>query len=207
LPEKTQHLVYHLIQSGLYGRDIIFDQNSTYNLVVKRVVERTVDKILLLSDDDKNEFSENFLNYARLFWAHNGIHNDRSAQKHKIDFTEAEYRGFKLSHKVKVSDREFDVALSAMFDETVEQVSIANDKNKDLVADSGMNFYCDGLTVDLVNPFEDENYPKEDNHPPRFGINSRLALSKDGQVTEEKWRVGGRCSYVMGKILKMRSTR
>lgn len=39
LPLKQKELIYYLSQAALEGRDILFDQNGKYNLIIRRLLE------------------------------------------------------------------------------------------------------------------------------------------------------------------------
>ena len=198
LPEDTQHLVYHLIQAGMYGRDIVFDQNSKSNLVVKGVIEKLVSYII--KEEIAIEVSSSILTYARMFWAHCGIHNDRSGDKIQIEVTKEQFDEFVFNSKLKFSIVELDVVKFVLFNAEFEPRSVDRREGKDLIADSAMNYYQGDLTYKEVTDYYDNYYPKNLENSPVWGLNSTLK-KVNGKIIEKKWCVGGRYSGALEKVV------
>ena len=80
---KEQKLVYYLTQAGLSGRDIIWDQNYRYNLMIRKVLE----KIYTSYQGDKSVADwKAFEIYIKRVWFSNGIHHHYSNDKIKPEF-------------------------------------------------------------------------------------------------------------------------
>ena len=71
-------LVYYLVQAGLSGRDIIYDQNYRYNLQIRTALET------VYTNYDGDKFSDDwkaFETYLKRVWFSNGIHHHYSNDK------------------------------------------------------------------------------------------------------------------------------
>ena len=84
LPLKQKELVYYLSEAALQGRDILFDQNGKYNLIIRKMLETVY-------TDYKGDRSDvNFKNleiYLKRVWFSNGIHHHYAADKFVPGFT------------------------------------------------------------------------------------------------------------------------
>ena len=72
---KQKELVYYLTEAALNGRDILFDQNGKYNLMVRQTLEE-IYRNYNGNKDDKNY--QAFLKYLKQVWFGNGIHHHYS---------------------------------------------------------------------------------------------------------------------------------
>jgi len=81
---KQKKLIYYLSQAAICGRDITFDQNCRYNLLVRK----TLESIYLYYEGDKNtEDYKNFVIYLKKVWFSNGIHHHYSTDKFLPEFS------------------------------------------------------------------------------------------------------------------------
>src|SRR5688500_15529266 len=69
---KTKTLLYYLYEAALSGRDIIYDQNYKYNLVVRKTLEAIIANYK--GEQDNSDF-QGLLVYAKRVWFSNGIHH------------------------------------------------------------------------------------------------------------------------------------
>ncbi len=182
----------------MYGRDIVFDQNSKSNLVVKGVIEKLAS--FIIKEEMDTPVSSSILTYARLFWAHCGIHHDRSGDKMKLEITEDQFDNFVFDSKLRFSLIELEVVKFVLFDEDFEPRSVDRREGKDLIADSAMNYYHGDLTYKEVMNYYENYYPQNLENSPVWGLNSTLK-KVNGQIIEQKWCVGGRYSAVIEKIV------
>ena len=81
---KQKLLVYYLTQAGLSGRDIIYDQNHRYNLIIRRTLEKIITDF---NGDKTTEDWKNLERYTKLIWFSNGIHHPYSKNKILHRFT------------------------------------------------------------------------------------------------------------------------
>ena len=75
---QQKKLVYYLSQAALSGRDIIWDQNYKYNLVIRRILENIIEHYK--GDRNSKEWQE-FMIYVKRVWFANGIHHHYSSEK------------------------------------------------------------------------------------------------------------------------------
>ena len=81
---KQKELVYYLSQAALQGRDILFDQNGKYNLIIRKMLET------VYTDYQGDRKDSNFVNmevYLKRVWFSNGIHHHYAADKFIPGFT------------------------------------------------------------------------------------------------------------------------
>ena len=83
LNAKQKELVYYLVQAGLEGRDIMYDQNYRHNLTVRKAFENIVKNY---SGDKTDENWGKFMVYMKRIWFSNGIHHHYSNNKFVPDF-------------------------------------------------------------------------------------------------------------------------
>jgi dipeptidyl-peptidase-3 len=93
LSVKEKELIYYLSEAALCGRDIIFDQNYKYNLVIRRTNEAILTSYS--GDKESNEF-KNFEVYAKRVWFSNGIHHHYSTDKFMPEVS-AEYFSYLIN--------------------------------------------------------------------------------------------------------------
>ncbi len=84
---QEKELIYYLSEAALCGRDIFWDQNFRYNLVIRKTVEAVIDSY---KGDRETEEYRNFIIYAKRIFFANGIHHHYSNDKFVPGFT-AEY--------------------------------------------------------------------------------------------------------------------
>ena len=70
--------IYHLGEAAKSGRDILFDQNCSYNLAVRRVLEKILEEY---KGDTSTKEYQDFLIYAKRVFFSNGIHHHYALDK------------------------------------------------------------------------------------------------------------------------------
>src|SRR5262249_6751664 len=80
LSQKDRVLCYHLVQAAVAGRDINLDQRFAYNLGIRWVLE----SLYLVKDKLAPDVRKEVERYTKLFWVHNGIHDNHSTQKNLL---------------------------------------------------------------------------------------------------------------------------
>ena len=78
LSPGEKELIYWLSEAALCGRDILWDQNFKYNLVIRRTIEAIIDSY---SGDRETEEYKAFITYAKRVFFANGIHHHYSNDK------------------------------------------------------------------------------------------------------------------------------
>jgi dipeptidyl-peptidase-3 len=202
---NQKKLVYYLSQAALCGRDILFDQNGKYNLLIRRTLENiyqtyTGDKT---SDDWKN-----FEIYLKRVWFSNGIYHHYSTDKIKPGFSEAYFKtlidnskqdGFPTM-KDKSVEETLEKILPIIFDSTLLAKKVQQDTSLDIVASSAINFYGDGLTQHDAESYYKSLRKPNDSTPVSYGINSKLFKEKN-KLEEKVWKVGEMYSPAIENIV------
>src|SRR5689334_11469422 len=77
LSRNDKLLCWHLAQAAIAGRDITLDQRFALNLPIRYVLE----SLYLTKDALPADVRAEVERYTKLFWIHNGIHNNLSTRK------------------------------------------------------------------------------------------------------------------------------
>ncbi len=181
---NQKKLVYYLVQAGLAGRDIIYDQNYRYNLPIRQALDRIVANYQ--GDKNSNDWKELLL-YAKQVWFSNGIHHHYSHDK----FTPGFSREWFEKTLAEVGGALSADAMSAIFDPKKDPKRVDQRAGVDNVLASAVNFYGPDVTTKEVNDFYAAKTSSDDPRPLEWGLNSRLEKGKDGKLYENVWKSGG----------------
>lgn len=203
---RQKQLLYHLSEAALMGRDILFDQNGRYNLVIRRTLEvvyqyGTVDK----SSADYQAFEV----YLKRVWFANGIHHHYGEDKFIPGFSEAFFDAAVRSVDVSLlplkAGETVDTLLARLkpviFDPTVMPKRTVQSGDTDWIQASANNYYGEDVTQAEVEAFYGKMKAEGDNRCPlSYGLNSRLE-KENGQLVERVWKVGGLYSEAIEQIV------
>lgn len=203
---RQKQLLYHLSEAALMGRDILFDQNGRYNLVIRRTLEAvyqygTVDK----SSADYQAFEV----YLKRVWFANGIHHHYGEDKFIPGFSEAFFdaavRSVDASLLPLKAGETVDTLLarlkSVIFDPTVMPKRTVQSGDTDWIQASANNYYGEDVTQAEVEAFYGKMKAEGDSRCPlSYGLNSRLE-KENGQLVERVWKVGGLYSEAIERIV------
>ena len=179
---KEKKLVYYLVQAGLAGRDIMWDQNYRHNLEIRSTLENIYANY---SGDRSSADWMEFETYLKRVWFSSGIHHHYSNDKLKPGFT---YNYFKELMKSTSSDISAD-AIDAMFnDKDLKKVNKAKDVDNVLL--SAVNFYGPDVTSEDVETFYSKVKSPDPKRPLSHGLNSKL-VKEDGVLRELVYKSGG----------------
>ena len=204
LPLEQKKLVYYLSEAALQGRDILFDQNGKYNLVIRKMLETVYTQY----QGDRTD--ANFLaleTYLKRVWFSNGIHHHYASDKFVPGFTPEFFA------KALASVREGDLPIReggslqslcdevfpVIFDPAVMAKRVNQADGEDLVLTSASNYY-DGVTQAEAEAFYGKMKNPNDTMPVMFGMNSRL-VKENGKVQEKVWKSGGLYGQAIDKII------
>ena len=203
---RQKQLLYHLSEAALMGRDILFDQNGRYNLVIRRTLEAvyqygTVDK----SSADYQAFEV----YLKRVWFANGIHHHYGEDKFIPGFSEAFFdaavRSIDVSLLPLKAGETVDTLLARLkpviFDPTVMPKRTVQSGDTDWIQASANNYYGEDVTQAEVEAFYGKMKAEGDSRCPlSYGLNSRLE-KENGQLVERVWKVGGLYSEAIERIV------
>jgi len=193
LTPKQQALAFWLTQAAIAIDPIIYDQLSSYGLREKRLLEE-----IIAHDQGINaEVMKKITDYAKLFWANRGNHNDLTAQKFVPSFTADELKQAALAAQKNGAfrstygdlgalgdeaalNKELDELNASIFDSNFEPMDTAKSPSggKDILQASSNTFYPH-LSLNDLKDFK-ESYP----------LNSRVVRGPDGKLEEQVYRAG-----------------
>ncbi len=193
LTPRQQALAYWLTQASIAIDPIIYDQLSAYGLQQKRLLE----EILAHPKGIDPAAIAKIAEFAKLFWANRGNHNEMTSQKFLPSFTfeQLEKAALIAQHngafRTPYADlpplnqppdvtRELESLRASLFDPVFEPMTTAKSpaRGKDTIQASSNTFYP-GLSLDDLKGFQ-EKYP----------LNSRVVKAADGKLTELVYRAG-----------------
>jgi len=188
-----QALAYWLTQASIAIDPIIYDQLSAYGLQEKRLLEEIMAHPQGIDPAALPKIAE----FAKLFWANRGNHNDLTSQKFLPTFTFDQLEKAALvaqqdgAFKTAYADlpplttpadvtRELESLRASLFDPAFEPMITAKSPvgGKDTIQASSNTFYP-GLSLADLKEFR-EKYP----------LNSRVLRGADGKLTELVYRAG-----------------
>jgi dipeptidyl-peptidase-3 len=193
LDARQQQLAYWLSQASIAIDPIIYDQLSRFGLQQKRLLE----EIVAHPQGGDPKLTARIAEYAKLFWANRGNHNEMTSQKFLPGFTFQELQQAALTAQrngaMKTSyadlpalatpaqlNRELEELRPAFFDADFEPMITAKNPQagKDIIQASSNTFY-QGVTLAELKNFSS-----------RFPLNSRMIKGPDGKLREEVYRAG-----------------
>jgi dipeptidyl-peptidase-3 len=203
LDTRTKELVYYLYEAALCGREITYDQKYRYNLCIKRTLEQIVRHYP--GDRDTADFRALTL-YLKRVWFSNGIHHHYAHDKFAPAFSPSAFAafvrgtpaGFPVRDGQSLGDL-IDELTHVMFEPSVDAKLVSKSADRDVLESSAVNFYV-GLTQQEVEAFYANAATPGDETPVSLGINSRL-VKVDGMPVEQVWKVGGRYTQALERIV------
>ncbi len=209
---KQKELIYYLSQAALEGRDILFDQNGKYNLIIRKMLET------IYTDYEGDRADTNFVNmetYLKRVWFSNGIHHHYASDKFVPGFSQEFFKKALQSvdsaklplMEGQTLDQLCDEIFPVIFDPKVMPKRVNQADGEDLVLTSASNYY-EGVTQKEAEDFYNAMKNPNDTMPVMFGMNSRL-VKENGKIFEKTWKIDGLYGPAIEKIvywLRMAST-
>lgn len=196
--------IYYLSQAAIAGRDILWDQNFRYNILLRKTLEGIVRAHNGLHDNSEYQV---FLLYVKKVFFANGIHHHYSSDKFQPGFSQVFFEKI-----VRETPRELlplkdgesvDGLISGLvpviFDENLFPRKVERKEGKDIIVESATNFY-EGVTQKEVESFYSEFTDHKDQRPVAVGLNSRV-IKADGDIREEVYRSGGKYGEAIDVII------
>ena len=184
LTAKQRIYTYYLVEAGLAGRDISWDQNYRYNLEIRHALEDIFKRYE--SDKTNNDWLA-FEEYGKRVFFSNGIHHHYSRAKHLPNFTRIYFEELLLVTDVNLRDE----AITAMFSTTADMKKVNKSEGQDLVLSSAVNMHDPDITQAEVEAFYKNMMDSNDKTPISYGLNSRVVRDADGNLREEVYRADG----------------
>jgi dipeptidyl-peptidase III len=193
LDAKQRELAYWLTQASIAIDPIVYDQFSRFGLRQKWLLEG----IIAHSENIDPAVRSKITDFAKLFWANKGNHNELTSQKFLPAFTfeelkQAAFAALKNgAFSQPVSDFpaitapaflnvELESVRPSLFETNFEPMLTAKNPSGGLDAiEASSNTFYEGVTLIELKDFQDA-------HP----LNSRVVKGKDGKPREDVYRAG-----------------
>jgi dipeptidyl-peptidase-3 len=193
LTPQQKALAYWLTQASIAIDPIIYDQLSPFGLRQKRLLEEIEAHPEGIESGTMGRITE----FAELFWANRGNHNENTSQKFVPTFTADELKQAALTAqrngamKTAYGDlppittpaqlnKELDELRASFFDPAFEPMSTAkNPKHGEDTLKASSNTFYQGLTVAELKDFHEEHR-----------LNSRVVKDSNGKLREVVYRAG-----------------
>ena len=197
-------LVYYLTEAALQGRDILFDQNGKYNLVIRKMLEAVYTGYT--GDKTSADFKAMEI-YLKRVWFSNGIHHHYGSEKFVPGFSPEFFKQALLSVDAsalplaegQTVEQLCDEVFPVIFDPKVMPKRVNQADGEDLILTSACNYY-DGVTQAEAEAFYAAMKDPKDETPISYGLNSRL-VKENGKLVEKVWKVGGLYGQAIEKIV------
>ena len=194
---QQKELVYYLTEAALNGRDILFDQNCKYNLMVRQTLE---DIYRNYKGDKTDKDYLAFVKYLKQVWFGNGIHHHYSMDKFIPEFSQQFFdKQFAALPGAKQRVDEKKVLDRILFDPSFMAKRVNQADGEDLILTSACNMY-EGVTQKEVEDFYNNLKDTTDLTPISWGLNCKV-VKRNGKVEELPYKVGGLYSKAIEKIV------
>ena len=193
LQQKT--LAYYLTMAGLSGRDIMWDQNYSRNLEVRKALESILKNY---TGERSGTDWDKFMLYAKQVFFSNGIHHHYGMDKFMPEFPRTYLDSLVAESGATLSKETADI----LFDPSIDIKKVSLDKDKDVVLASAVNFYEDDINAKEVEAFYAAKEVEGDSTPVSWGINSKLVRGADDKLMEKTWKIGGMYSAALTEMNK-----
>ena len=200
---SQQLYIYCLSKATLMGRDITFDQQGKYNLLIRK----TLEAIYTHYQGEKDEAFAAFEVYLKRVWFSSGIYHHYGCEKFKPGFSEHYFYQLVEATPVEAlplkkgetKEDLLDQLVPVIFDETVLPKRVNQTDGEDLVMTSACNFY-EGVTQAEVEKFYGRMKENASEEAPSFGLNSKL-LKRNGEIVELTWSEDGMYGEAIKEIV------
>lgn len=206
LTARQKAYIYYLSEATLWGRDITFDQNGRYNLMIRKTLEAILCTYGKKTEEgyDTSDIKPELIEYLKRVWFSNGIYHHYGCEKFEPGFTQEYFeqlvRGIPADKLPMAADELLSTICPVIFNPDILPKRVNKASGEDLVKTSACNFY-QGVTQQEAEEYYKALKSQAGSQPPSFGLNSTL-VKKDGKLTEDVWRIGGKYGKTIEKIIE-----
>jgi dipeptidyl-peptidase-3 len=201
---QQKELIYYLSQAAVCGRDILWDQNGKYNLVIRKTLENIYETY---NGNRQTDDFKKFVVYLKRVWFSNGIYHHYSTDKLIPDFSKEYFTQLIANSKMdgflaipgKAIEETFEILIPVIFDKDVMNKKVCLEPGKDLISGSAVNFY-QGVTEKEVERLYKTQQIESDTNPIWYGLNTRV-IKENGKVEEVTWKSDGLYGPAIDKII------
>ena len=193
-----------MYEAALSGRDIIWDQNYKYNLMIRKTIEQIMENY---EGDRTTDAFKQFQVYAKRVWFSNGIHHHYSTDK-ILPECSPEYFNELVNNSPKGNfpmipgqqkAQFIEYITPLIFDPNIAAKKVSTNQNADLIKNSATNFY-EGVTQKEVEDYYAAKSDPNDPTPISYGLNSKM-MKSGGKLIEKRWHQGGMYTQAIEKII------
>ncbi|MFI3331378.1 MAG: dihydrofolate reductase [Rikenellaceae bacterium] len=192
LRDKT--MLYYLSQAAASGRDILFDQNFKYNLVLRRTLEKIYKNYK--GDRECAQWLA-FEKYLKKVWFASGVHHHYSMEKFTPEFSEDYF--YEIFESIGLKKELLLAVMPVLFDNELFKTRVNQSAGVDMLQCSAMNYYED-VTQGEAEQFYNTLLKDAGDEPLSYGLNSKLT-KQNGELKEIVWKVGGMYSDALEKVV------
>jgi dipeptidyl-peptidase III len=204
LTTGQKKIIYYLSKAALSGRDILWDQNFRYNILIRKTLEAVLN--YYTGDKTTKEYNE-FVVYAKRVFFSNGIHHHYSNDKLKPGFTERYFAALiNQTEKIRLPlangqkpDQLISLLSPIIFNEKLFARKVEQRAGADIIAESAVNLYED-VNQKEVEAFYSGKTDPEEPHPVSLGLNTKV-IKKNGIIEEQIYRSGGLYGAAIDQII------
>lgn len=206
LTARQKAYIFYLSEATLWGRDITFDQNGRYNLLIRKTLEAILSTYGKKTEEgyDTSDIKPELIEYLKRVWFSNGIYHHYGCEKFEPGFTQKYFeqlvRGIPADKLPMAADELLGAICPVIFNPDILPKRVNKASGEDLVKTSACNFY-QGVTQQEAEEYYKALKSQAGSQPPSFGLNSTL-VKKDGKLTEDVWRIGGKYGKTIEKIIE-----
>ncbi len=201
---QQKKFIYFLGQAALSGRDILWDQNFKFNILIRKIIEAILENYD--GDKNSNEYKA-FLVYSKRVFFANGIHHHYSTDKLKPGFSKGYFESLirAIDHKLLPlsHDQSVEELLSALtpiiFNEKLFARKVELKADVDIIAGSAINIY-EGVTQKEVEEFYSGRIDSNNPRPISLGLNSKV-IKRNGSLVEEVYMSKGLYGSAIDQII------
>ncbi|MCT4673995.1 MAG: dipeptidyl peptidase 3 [Prolixibacteraceae bacterium] len=185
---KQKEYIYYLSEASLCGRDILWDQNGSENLTLRKTMEEIYSQGK--HKDISSELWEQFTTFLKRIWFANGIHHHYSMDKFKVPFKEEDWDQLCQLYSIKLEETVAKELHKLLFDSEYKNKRVSLDSTQDLLTYSANNYY-QGVTQAEAEAFYEQKAKEEKTNQPSRGLNTQLVKNSKGIVEERTWHLNG----------------
>jgi dipeptidyl-peptidase III len=201
---SEKEFIYYLSEAALCGRDILWDQNFKFNLVIRKTIEAVIESY---GGDREAAGYLSFITWARRVFFANGIHhhysNDKFAPGFSEDFFAVLVNGSDPSllplKEGQDAGNLIAILTPAIFDPDLYPRKVNQSEGTDLITSSANNFY-EGVTQEEVERYYAAMADHSDPRPVSWGLNTKV-VKAGGKVTEIPYKSGGLYGPAIDRVI------
>lgn len=202
---KQKLYIFCLSEATLWGRDITFDQNGRYNLIIRHTLEAIYNSWTTNPNGTEHRALETYL---KRIWFSNGIYHHYGCEKFRPgfspEFLRQELKSLGMMSDEAIASFEQEV-FPIIFNPDIMPKRVDKTEGQDLVKSSACNYYK-GVTQEEVESFylqkKSDFIGKDSVGQPSFGLNSTLVKDEEHGIHEIVWCKNGKYGESIAHICR-----